>query len=492
MSTTILFLVLVIFFTLVFAISHFTSKNVNNETFFTGNRKSRWYMVAFAMIGTTISGVTFISVPGEVGNSGWTYLQFLLGNFVGYWVIALVLIPLYYRLNLVSIYTYLRERFGVRSYKTGSFFFLVSRTIGASFRMYLVVGVLQIAFFNALGIPFWMTVAIAIFMIWAYTFRAGIKTVIWTDSLQTTFLLASVVLTTILVSRQLDMNLGQMIKAIDEHPFSKTFDWDWRSKTNFFKQVMAGLGIVIVMNGLDQDMMQKSLTCRNQKEAQKNIYWFSLAFILTNLLFLSLGVMLYIYAQMKGIQFTGKSDEFFPFLALNYFGTIAGVLFLLGIVSATYSSSDSALTALTTSFSIDFLNLDPTHPKSKSTRMKVHIGFSILMFLVIVLFRIINNESVVTAVFRVAGYTYGPLLGLFAFGILTKRQVYDRYVPYLGLLSPVLTYVINANSEKWFNGYKFGFELLLLNGMIMFMGLLILTKKNRNADLADQADKSGL
>jgi Na+/proline symporter len=282
-----------------------------------------------------------------------------------------------------------------------------------------------------------------------------------------------------------------MITAIDQHPYSKMFDWDWRSKTNFFKQVMAGLGIVIVMNGLDQDMMQKSLTCKNQKEAQKNIYWFSLAFILTNLLFLSLGVMLYIYAQMKGIQFSGKPDEFFPFLALNYFGTIAGVLFLLGIVSVTYSSSDSALTALTTSFSIDFLNLKPSDPKSKSTRMKVHIGFSILMFFVIVLFRIINNESVVTAVFRVAGYTYGPLLGLFAFGILTKRQVYDRYVPYLGLLSPVLTYIINANSERWLGGYKFGFELLLLNGMIMFVGLLLLTKKddqkNRNADAADQS-----
>jgi len=476
MSTTILFIVLVSFFALLFGVSHFTSRNVNNETFFTGNRKSPWYMVAFAMIGTTISGVTFISVPGEVGNSGWTYLQFLLGNLVGYWVIALVLIPLYYRLNLVSIYTYLDQRFGVKSYKTGSFFFLVSRTIGASFRMYLVAGVLQIAFFDALGIPFWATVAIAIFMIWAYTFRAGIKTVIWTDSLQTTFLLASVVLTIILITTQLDMNLGNMVKAIEEHPFSKTFDWDWRSKTNFFKQFMAGLGIVIVMNGLDQDMMQKSLTCKNQKDAQKNIYWFSLAFILTNLLFLSLGVMLYIYAQLKGIQFTGKSDEFFPFLALNYFGTVAGVLFLLGIVSATYSSSDSALTALTTSFSIDFLNLDTTNPKSKSTRMKVHIGFSILMFFVIVLFRIINNESVVTAVFRVAGYTYGPLLGLFAFGILTKRQVFDQYVPYLGLLSPVLTYLINVNSEKWLGGYKFGFELLLLNGFIMFMGLLMLTK----------------
>ncbi len=477
MSTTILFIVLVCFFGLLLGISYFTSKNVNNETFFTGNRRSPWYVVAFAMIGTTISGVTFISVPGEVGNSGWTYLQFLLGNFVGYWVVALVLIPLYYKLQLVSIYTYLDQRFGVMSYKTGSFFFLVSRTIGASFRMYLVAGVLQLAFFDALGIPFAATVAIAIFMIWAYTFRAGIKTVIYTDTLQTTFLLASVVLTIIIISSQLDMNVGQMVKAIDEHPFSKVFDWDWRSKTNFFKQFLAGLGIVIVMNGLDQDMMQKSLTCKNQKDAKKNIYWFSLAFIFTNILFLSLGVMLYIYAQLKGIPVTAKSDEFFAFLALNHFGTIAGVLFLLGIVSATYSSSDSALTALTTSFCIDFLNLDSKDPKSKSTRMKVHIGFSILIFLVIVLFRIINNDSVVTAVFKVAGYTYGPLLGLFAYGILTKRAIKDRWVPVLGVLSPVLTYVINVNSEAWLGGYKFGFELLLLNGLIMFVGLIILTKK---------------
>jgi SSS family transporter len=478
MSSTILFIVLVCFFGLLLGISYFTSKNVNTETFFTGNRRSPWYVVAFAMIGTTISGVTFISVPGEVGNSGWTYLQFLLGNFVGYWVVALVLIPLYYKLNLVSIYTYLDQRFGVRSYKTGSFFFLISRTIGASFRMYLVAGVLQLAFFDALGIPFFVTVAIAIFMIWAYTHRAGIKTVIWTDTLQTTFLLASVVLTIIIISTQLDMGVGRMIKAIDEHPFSKMFDWDWRSKTNFFKQFMAGLGIVIVMNGLDQDMMQKSLTCKNKRDAQKNIFWFSLAFIITNILFLSLGVMLYIFAQQKGIQVPAKSDDFFPLLALNHFGTIAGVLFLLGIVSATYSSSDSALTALTTSFCIDFMNLDPKSKDSKPTRMKVHIGFSVLIFLVIILFWLINNDSVVTAVFKVAGYTYGPLLGLFAFGILTKKQIHDRYVPILGLLSPVITYVINVNSEAWFGGYKFGFELLLLNGLIMFTGLLILTKKN--------------
>ena len=477
MSTTILFIVIVSFFTILLGVSYFTSKNVNSETFFTGNRKSPWYMVAFAMIGTTISGVTFISVPGEVGNSGWTYLQFLLGNFVGYWAIALVLIPLYYRLHLVSIYTYLDQRFGVSSYKTGSFFFLVSRTIGASFRMYLVAGVLQLAFFDALGIPFTVTVAIAIFMIWVYTFRAGIKTVIWTDSLQTTFLLASVVLTTLIISKSLDLSFGQMVKAIDEHPYSKVFDWDWRSKTNFFKQFLAGLGIVIVMNGLDQDMMQKSLTCKNKKDAQKNIFWFSLAFIITNVLFLSLGVMLYIFAQVKGIPVTPKSDDFFASLALNQFGTIAGILFLLGIVSATYSSSDSALTALTTSFCIDFLNLDPKKPNSKLTRMKVHVGFSILMFLVIVLFRFINNESVVTAVFKVAGYTYGPLLGLFSFGILTKMKVNDRFVPYLGLLSPILTYIININSEAWLGGYKFGYELLLLNGLIMFIGLFLLRIK---------------
>lgn len=478
MSATILFIVLMCFFGLVFGISYFTSKNVNSETFFTGNRKSPWYVVAFAMIGTTISGVTFISVPGEVGHSGWTYLQFLLGNFVGYWAVALVLIPLYYKLNLISIYTYLDQRFGVRSYKTGSFFFLLSRTIGASFRMYLVAGVLQLAFFDALGIPFVVTVAIAIFMIWAYTYRAGIKTVIYTDTLQTTFLVTSVILTTILISTQLDMSFGDMVKAIDQHPYSKIFDWDWRSKTNFFKQFMAGLGIVIVMNGLDQDMMQKSLTCKNKRDAQKNLFWFSLAFILTNLLFLSLGVMLYIYAQMKGIPVPEKTDDFFPLLALNHFGTIAGVLFLLGIVSATYSSSDSALTALTTSFCIDFLNLDPKSQDSRSARKKVHIGFSVLLFLVIVLFRIINDESVVTAVFKVAGYTYGPLLGLFAFGILTKRQVKDRWVPVLGILSPVITYIINLNSEAWLGGYKFGFELLLLNGLIMFTGLWLLTKKN--------------
>lgn len=477
MSTTVVLLVIIVFFAMLMLVSYFSARNVSSETFYTGNRNQPWYLVAFAMIGSTISGVTFISVPGEVGNSGWTYLQFLLGNFTGYWVVALVLIPLYYRLKLVSIYTYLNQRFGKYSYKTGSFFFMLSQTIGASFRLYLVAGVLQIAFFNAIGVPFWATVLITILLIWLYTFKAGIKTVVWTDSFQTLFILLSVAITIIIISKELNMKAGEMIAAIDHHPFSHIFDWNWRSKTNFFKQFMAGLGIVFVMNGLDQNMMQKNLTCRTQKDAQKNIFWFSFAFIIANILFLSLGVMLYIFAQQKGIELPAKSDDLFPMLAMNYFGLFAGVLFLLGIISAAYSSADSALTALTTAFCIDFLNVDTKDSNSKPIRLKVHIAFSILMFLVIVLFRVINNDSVVTAVFRVAGYTYGPLLGLFLFGMLTKWQVKDRFVPVVGILSPIISYIIDSHSQAWFGGYKFGFELLLVNGLITFAGLLLLTTK---------------
>ncbi len=482
MSTLLIAIIILVFFAVLMGISFLTSRNADGETFFTGNRRSPWYLVAFGMIGSTISGVTFISVPGEVGNSAWTYLQFLLGNFIGYWIIALVLIPLYYRLNLVSIYTYLDQRFGLRSYKTGAFFFLVSQTIGASFRLYLAAGVLQLAFFNDFGIPFWLTVLITLFLIWIYTYRAGIKTVVWTDSLQTLFILGAIGITIWVILNRLDLNFGDMVTVIDQHPFSRIFDWDWKSKTNFFKQFMAGVGIVLTMNGLDQNMMQKNLTCKTRKDAQKNIFWFSFAFIIANIFFLSLGVMLYYFAAQKGIDLPSRTDDLFPLLAIKYFGPLAGALFLLGILSAAYSSADSALTALTTSFCIDFLNLKPSSSKSKRTRMLVHVGFSLLMFLVIVVFRIINNDSVVSAVFRVAGYTYGPLLGLFAFGILTKRKVRDYFVPAIGLLSPVITYIININSEAWLGGYKFGFELLILNGLIMFLGLLIFSYK-------DSADK---
>lgn len=479
MSTWLIFIVIFSFFALLLGVSHFTSRNANAETFFTGNRRSPWYLVAFGMIGSTISGVTFISVPGEVGNSAWTYLQFLLGNFLGYWIIALVLIPLYYRLNLVSIYTYLDQRFGIRSYKTGAFFFIVSQTIGASFRLYLAAGVLQIAFFDALGIPFAVTVFLTLLLIWLYTFRAGIKTVVWTDSLQTLFIIGAVGITIWVISDKLQLSFGEMISTVSDHPYSRVFDWDWQSKTNFFKQFAAGLGIVIVLNGLDQNMMQKNLTCKTRRDAQKNIFWFSFAFIIANIFFLCLGVMLYYFSGKQGIAVPERSDDLFPLLAIQHFGTLAGALFLLGILSAAYSSADSALTALTTSFCIDLLNVKPDSANNKAVRLKVHIGFTLLMFLVIVLFRIINNDSVVTAVFRVAGYTYGPLLGLFAFGILMKKQVKDRFVPFVCLLSPLLSYVISSNSKAWFGGYQFGFELLLLNGLITFTGLLIFTKNSK-------------
>lgn len=475
MSTSLVAILILSFFAVLMAVSWFTSRNADSETFFTGNRRSPWYLVAFGMIGSTISGVTFISVPGEVGNSNWTYLQFLLGNFIGYWIIALVLIPLYYRLNLVSIYTYLDQRFGLRSYKTGSFFFLLSQTIGASFRLYLAAGVLQIAFFDDFGVPFSLTVLVTLGLIWAYTFRAGIKTVVWTDSLQTVFILGSIGITIWVITSQLNLTGMELVSVVDHHPFSRIFDWDWKSKTNFFKQFFAGVGIVLTMNGLDQNMMQKNLTCKTRQDAQKNIYWFSFAFLVANILFLSLGVLLYYFAEQKGIALPGRTDDLFPMLAMKHFGVFAGALFLLGILSAAYSSADSALTALTTSFCIDFLSLNPSSANSNRIRKAVHVGFSFVMFLVIVLFRVINDDSVVSAVFRVAGYTYGPLLGLFAFGILTKREVKDRFVPIVGLLSPVLTYFINANSEAWLWGYKFGFELLLLNGFITFAGLWLLS-----------------
>lgn len=480
MTTTISLMVIGCFFAMLLILSYFSSRKAGNETFFTGNRQMPWYLVAFGMIGATISGVTFVSVPGEVGHSNWFYLQFLLGNFVGYWIISLVLIPLYYKLNLVSIYTYLNIRFGERTYRTGSFFFILSQTIGASFRLYLVAGVLQIAVFNQLGVPFWTTVLITIFLIWLYTFRAGIKTVVWTDSLQTLFILLSVGLTIVVVSKELNQSLKQLVVDVANHPYSQILDWDWKSKTNFFKQFFAGLGMVIVLNGLDQNMMQKSLTCKNRQEAQKNLYWFSLAFIVANVLFLALGVMLYLFSAQKGIAIPAHTDDLFPTLALNHFGLVAGILFLLGITAAAYSSADSALTALTTAFCIDFLRIDPASDQGRKRRFFVHIGFSLLMFLVIVLFRIINDKSVVSAVFTVAGYTYGPLLGLFSFGILTKRKVVDRWVPVICIMSPVVCYVLNLYSKEWFGGYQFGFELLLLNGALVFLGLFLNSIKNTN------------
>lgn len=466
------------YFLVLIGISWLTSRKADTQTFFTANRKSPWYLVAFGMVGATLSGVTFISVPGEVGNTAFSYLQFVFGNIVGYWVVAGVLIPLYYRLNLVSIYSFLEQRFGVKSYKTGSFFFLVSKLIGAAFRLYLVAGVLQIAFFDAFNIPFALTVIVTIALIWVYTFRGGIKTIVWTDTLQTLFLVSAVIFTIFAISKSLDWNFSSLINEISIHSSSHIFFWDWRSGNNFFKQFIAGMFITIVMVGMDQDMMQKNLTCKNKKEAQKNMIVFSFSFLITVFLFLCLGVLLYIFAKKMNIPIPEKTDDLYPLLALSYLGLPVGIAFLLGITAAAYSSADSALTALTTSFSIDFLHIEKYDEKKKQQIKKwSHLLFSALLVIVILVFKAINNESIVVAVFRVAGYTYGPILGLFVFGIYFKRKVKDKWVPLVGFLAPVLCYFISKYSEFLFNGYTFGFELLILNGIITIVGLLTISKK---------------
>ena len=478
MATGLALGILFAYFGLLIVVSFFTSRKADNETFFTANRTSPWYLVAFGMIGAQLSGVTFISIPGEVGSSGWTYLPVVLGNCVGYVIIGVILLPLFYKLNLVSIYSWLGTRFGENARLTGSFFFIVSQLVGASFRLFLVVGVLQLAVFNAIGIPFAATVFITIALVWIYTFRGGIKTIVWTDALQTVFMLVSVILTIVVICRSLGFDFGDMLKTVRESSLSKTFEFDWRSGHNAIKQFLAGIAITVSLNGLDQNMMQKNLTCKTLKDCQTNMFSFSFLFLGANLLFLTLGALLYIFAASKGIELPQKTDEVFAFLSLNYFGLVAGLFFLLGITAAAYSSVDSSLTALTTSFSIDFLKINPKDSGQKRKRILVHLAFSLIMCLVIILFRELNNSSVVNAVLKAVGYTYGPILGLFTFGLTTKYEVKSRFLPWVCLASPVLSYVIDCHSEEWLAGYKFGFEILLLNGLICFIGLLLMRQRN--------------
>ncbi len=477
MTPLLVFGVIAGYFILLLTISYFTSQKSDNTTFFTANRSSPWFLVAFGMVGASLSGVTFISVPGEVGNSNWTYLQFVMGNMVGYAVIALVLIPLFYKLKLVSIYEYLQDRFGRNSYLSGASFFLISQTIGASFRLFLAAIVLQIAFFDAFGIPFYVTVLSTILLIWIYTFRGGIKTIVWTDTLQTTFLLLAVVISIIVIVNHMGLKTTEVFSLVSKSEMSQIFDWDWRSDRNFFKTFLAGIFITIAMNGLDQNVMQKNLTCKNKGDAQKNIFWFSIVFFFSTMLFLALGVLLYKYGIDQQIALPERSDDLFPFLALNYFGTFAGIVFLIGIIAAAFSSADSALTALTTSFCVDIIDLPKKKEASqKKIRMLVHIGFTLLMFCVIILFNEINDSSVVSAVFKVAGFTYGPLLGLFVYGLISKRQVKDKWVPLVCVLAPIISVILDFNSESWFNGYQFGFEILLVNAALTCLGMRILYK----------------
>ncbi|MBI1287751.1 MAG: sodium:solute symporter [Flavobacteriales bacterium] len=483
MSPILILSIIAAYFVMLFIIGKVTSKGADNNSFFIGNRQSPWWVVAFGMIGTSLSGVTFISVPGWVGTSQFSYMQMVLGYLVGYTVIATVLMPLYYRLNLTSIYTYLEDRFGTASYKTGASFFLLSRTIGAAFRLYLVAGVLQLTIFDAWGIPFIATVIGTIVFIWLYTYEGGIKTIIWTDTLQTLFMLLAVIFTVGIISQELGFGYSEMVSTIRESDYSKIFFFeDVNHPKYFWKQFLAGAFISIVMTGLDQDMMQKNLSCKNIGEAQKNMFSFSFVLVFVNLFFLALGALLYLFATAKGFEIPAKTDDLYPMLATGgHLPIIVGILFILGLIAAAYSSADSALAALTTSACVDILDIEK-RPENERTplRKKVHVVMSALLVLTIMIFKWVNNESVISAVFRVAGYTYGPLLGLYAFGLFTKLNVRDKVVPLICIASPIVTYIINANSEAWLGGYKFGFELLILNGALTFIGLLAISKKSES------------
>ena len=493
-----------IYFLVLLIISYFTGKNSSNANFFLAGKKAPWLIVAFGMIGSSLSGVTFLSIPGVVGkteglNMAFSYLQLILGNWVGYLVVAFVLLPLYYRLNLTSIYGYLAERLGWRSYKIGAGYFLLSRMLGSSLRLFLVALVLSKFVFEPLGVPFWITVAVTILLIWLYTFKSGIKTIVWTDTLQTLFMLLAVGVTVYYVSIDLGIAGSSIFTFIAESDLSQIFFFDdWKSSDHFVKQFFSGAFIAIVMTGLDQDMMQKNLTCRNLKDAQKNMFWFTIVLTIVNFIFLVLGLLLTVYAQQNGID--AHKDQLYPTLAMqNEFGIGIAVLFILGLIAAAYSSADSALTALTTSFSIDILEIEKKYDPAKQVRIRklIHILISFVLILVIIIYRyVIADDSVISQVFKFAGFTYGPLLGLYAFGLFTKWKVKDRLVPVIAIVSVLLSIFINLASQiyvflnqavSWKEAeiiaadlyYQVGFEILIINGIITFVGLILIrTQKN--------------
>ncbi len=482
MSATLIIFVLIFYFSLLLLISFLTSKKNDNNSFFTANKQSPWYIVAFGMIGASLSGVTFISVPGWVESSQFSYMQVVLGYLLGYVVVANILLPLYYKLNLISIYSYLDQRFGSVTYKTGASFFILSRVIGASFRLFLVAGVLQFTVFDHLHIPFFVTVIITILFIWIYTYRGGINTIIWTDTLQTFFMLAAVSFTFWFIAKEMNLNAKDVLQTIKESDYSKMFFFDdWNSPRYFWKQFLSGMFITIVMTGLDQDMMQKNLTCKNTKEAKKNMYWFSLTLIPVNLIFLGLGALLYIYAHQNGISIPKKADLLYADIATNGSLPVSlGLVFIVGLIASAYSSADSALTSLTTSFSIDIINIKEKYSQENQikVRKKIHIMFSIILAITIILFNMVSNDSVIKLLFDAAGYTYGPLLGLYAFGLFTKYDINDKKSVYVLILAPILTFILKYSMIYFNTKYQIGFELLIINGIFSFLGLLLI-KKNK-------------
>ncbi|MCU0461989.1 MAG: sodium:solute symporter [Bacteroidales bacterium] len=481
MSPVLILGIFLLYTILLFIVTWITARKANSQSFFIGNRKSPWFVVAYGMIGASLSGVTFMSVPGWVKDTQFSYMVVVLGYLVGYYVIALVLMPLYYRLKLTSIYSYLEQRFGFWSYKTGAGFFILSRTLGASMRMFLVINVLQVFVFNAWNVPFWVTALIFIILIILYTLKGGIRTIVWTDTLQTTFMLLAVILSIFYISKAMGTPVKDLFAQIGDSSISRMFITDWHHERHFLKQFFSGMFITITMTGLDQEMMQKNLSCKNLKEAQKNMFTFSGILMLVNLLFLFLGAFLLLYSRSRGIE-VSMSDDLFPTIALKYFGPMAGVIFLIGLISAAFPSADGALTSLTTVVSIDFLGLnkrtDLSEKKSTGIRYIVHLSIALLFFISIMIFSALNDRAVIDKLFTIAGYTYGPLLGLYAFGLFTRRSVKDNITPLIAILSPVICFFLSRYSVQLFNGYKFGFELILLNGSLTYLGLLMFSKKD--------------
>jgi Na+/proline symporter len=484
MSGIFIFSVIFLYFGALFSISCIIGKkHSENAAFFLGNRKSPWYVVAFGMIGSSLSGVTFVSVPGMVRNLDMTYMQMVLGFLLGYIVIAFVLLPLYYKMNVTSIYTYLNNRIGRRAYKTGTGFFLLSRTIGAAARLYIAVLILQTYIFDAWHVPFALTAAGFLCMIWLYTHKSGVKTIVWTDLLQTSFLIAALIIIIWQVAKGLHSNIPEIIASVKENPHTRIFVFDdWHSKQNFFKQFISGCLVTIAMTGIDQEMMQKNLSCKNLKEARKNVCTYSLFFLPVNFLFLCLGVLLLQYADIHQVTLPVLADDILPSLVTGgYFGISATVFFALGIIAVTFASADSALTGLTTSICVDILNVSKyDEKKARQMRLSVHLAISLVFIGIMLLFKAVNNTSVIDAIYMIASYTYGPLLGLFAFGILFRRSACDKTVPYICVASPVLCFGINHLLKTMVN-YQFGYELLMVNALLVIIGLFIFSEKKRDS-----------
>jgi Na+/proline symporter len=474
------------YFSLLLVVAFITSRRANNDSYFLGNKVSPWMAVAFGMLSDSLSGVTFISVPGAVGTTHFSYLQVVLGYFVGYFVITELLLPLYYKRNLTSIYSYLGQRIGNYSQMTGSFFFLVSRLLGAAARLYLTASIIQVFVFNELGVPFWVTVTVVIALILVYTYRGGIKTLVWTDALQSGFLLAGVILSIVAISRQLGFGLEDLVTTVSRSDLSTTFFWDVNERSFFPKQFIGGLFIAIAMTGLDQNMMQKNLSMRTLGDAQKNLRSFSFVMLVVTVCFLCLGVLLYTFLEAQGLSLplgaTGKpdTDALFPMLALDHLGNFAGIVFVLGLTAATFSSADSVLTTLTTSFMIDFIGVGRWgEARTRRTRHVVHVIFAIALLLVILGFREWNNQALITTVLDLANFTYGPLLGLFAFGMFTRLRPNDNLVPMICIVAPLICLLVRRYSGEWLGDYQIGQELIVINALLTFMGLAIISRPRR-------------